>query len=78
MTDLTFTRSNELDVTQVEGNTDRGIEFVDSWFAREMMVVDAGRIILAGDAGACSREAERLGLTAETVLVAAEQTGGGR
>jgi len=30
MKDITLTRSGELMVTQVEGNTEAGVEFVDS------------------------------------------------
>lgn len=44
--DLTFQRSGELDVTQILGNTDAGIDFVDRVTHEEMTVVDAGRIIV--------------------------------
>ncbi len=33
MADLTFTRSGELDVTQVESETLLGIEFIDAWMS---------------------------------------------
>lgn len=75
--DLTLTRSGELDVTQVEGNTDDGIAFVDRWvpvtFGALMEVVDAGRIIIRGDEDALHKAALREGLTLEFDLVASEK-----
>lgn len=73
MADLTFTRSNELDVTEVVGNTEAGIDFVDGWVAREMFVVDSGRIIVR-EVHKIERKVAILGLTVEHDLVAAEKS----
>lgn len=76
MTDLTLTRSGELLITQAEGNTEAGIEFVDRYVGGEFFVVDAGRIILhSADIAALERHALGEGLTVEHQLVAAEQVG---
>ena len=75
--DLTLTRSGELDVTQVEGNTDPGVEFVDRWMpmtvGAEMTVVDAGRIIIRGDEETLEKLARQEGLTVEHDIVEAER-----
>lgn len=57
MTDLTLTRNSELSVTQVEGNTEAGVEFVDAWPGSTMEVVDSGRILLPEDAIPALRQA---------------------
>ncbi len=46
MADLTFTRSGELEVTQIESETEQGTEFIDSWMSAKLFVVDSGRVIL--------------------------------
>lgn len=70
--DLTFTRSGELDVTQVQGNTDRGIAFVDAWIQNEMVVVDANRIIVR-EMAPMEAAIEFEGLTVERIVVASER-----
>jgi hypothetical protein len=72
VTDLTFTRSGELDVTQIEGNSEAGIEFVDIWMQPEMIVADAGRIIVR-DLEAIEAAAKREGLTIEHDLIVTEK-----
>lgn len=73
MTDLTFTRSGELDLTQVQGNTDDGVEFVDAYPASMMEVVDSGQIIVpTDDVAAIERAAAERDLTFEHELVADE------
>lgn len=70
MTDLTFSRSGELDVTQIEGNTDAGIEFVDAVTVFDLVVVDAGRIIVPSDNAVALQELATLdGLTVEDEVV---------
>jgi hypothetical protein len=45
--DIIITRDRELMVAQAEGVTDAGVEFVDAYNpGAEIVVVDAGRIIL--------------------------------
>lgn len=44
--DLVFTENSELNVTQIEGESEAGIELLDGWVAEPMTVVDSGRIIL--------------------------------
>jgi hypothetical protein len=46
MSDLTLTRSGELMVTGVVGNTEKGIDFVDAWYEPDLFVQDAGYIII--------------------------------
>jgi hypothetical protein len=46
VTDLTFTRSGEFAVTQIEANTEEGTDFVDAWLLGTMEVLDSGRIIV--------------------------------
>lgn len=75
MNDLTLTRSGELDVTQVEGNTDKGVAFVDAWMQTEMIVVDANQIIIR-DTKVLEAAAEFEGLTIGRDLVASEKPGG--
>ena len=70
--DLTFTRSNELDVTQVEGNTERGIDFVDGWSELVMLIQDSG-VILLRDVGEIVRVAGERGLSIEHCLIASER-----
>ncbi len=76
-TDLTFTRSGELIVTQIEGNTEAGIEFVDRYFEEKMYVHDAG-VIFIPDTAAIERLALAEGLTIEFDLIATEKPGGVR
>ena len=71
--DLTFTRSGELNVTQVEGNTTAGIEFVDRWQQDEMTVIDAGRIIIRGTQ-TLRAQASAEGLTITFDIVEAERS----
>jgi hypothetical protein len=74
-TDLTLTRSGELEVTQVEGNTRAGVEFVDRWLypENEMVVMDAGRIIIR-DTTDLVAQAQAEGLTIEHEVVEAERS----
>jgi hypothetical protein len=72
MRDLTLVRSGELMVTQVIGNTPAGIEFVDRWVQEEMVVVDAGAIIVRGSAP-LEAQAQEEGLTIERDMVAVEK-----
>lgn len=66
MSDLTLTRSGELDVTQIEGNTDEGVDFVDALYLATMEVVDAGRVIVpTGEVAAIEQSAREAGLTIE-------------
>jgi hypothetical protein len=44
--DLVVTCSGEFDVAEIEGVTSRGIEFVDAWLDSQVIVVDAGRIVI--------------------------------
>lgn len=68
VTDLTFTSSGELEVTHIEGNTDEGVQFVDSLTLPVMEVVDSGRVIVPTDAtGAVLAAARRNTLTVEEV-----------
>lgn len=68
MDDLTFTHSGEFDVDHVEGNTDEGVAFVDSWIAGTMTVLDSGRIIVPpANAKAMVALANERGLTYEIV-----------
>jgi len=76
--DLTLTRSGELDVTSVEGNTSAGVEFVDAYLPREvkgldeMLVVDSN-LILVRDDDAVAEAALARGLTVERTLVSSER-----
>ena len=74
--DLLLTRSNELDVASVQGETEVGIEFIDRWVQDEMVVMDAGLIIIRGGADELERQALEEGLTVAHDLVAAERPGG--
>lgn len=71
--DLTFSRSGELQVTQVEGNTEEGVEFIDGWFPtadKRFMVVDSGRVIVpTTTAPSLEEAAKRDGLTVEHEVV---------
>lgn len=56
----------ELGVAQVEGLTDAGEEFVDAYIESEIVVVDAGRIVVRlADVSAIVAKCERLGLSVE-------------
>lgn len=44
--DLTITRDGELMVAHIEAETDEATEFVDSYQAVAMIVVDSGRIVV--------------------------------
>ncbi len=46
MTDIHVTKNEELMVAQFEGLTDAGEEFVDRIVTDELVVVDAGRVIV--------------------------------
>jgi hypothetical protein len=63
-------------VTQVIGNTEAGIEFVDRWYQLEMEVIDAGNIIIRG-VEPLEAKARSEGLTIEHDLIATEKPGGG-
>jgi hypothetical protein len=68
MTDLNLTHSGEFMVTLVEGTTDAGVDFVDSYVSDPIFVVDAGRIVLSSAPVEMSRllnAATRAGLTHE-------------
>jgi hypothetical protein len=77
MPDLLLTRSNELDVSSVSGETEAGVEFVDRWIQDEMTVADAGLIIIRGGEAELERQALAEGLTVQKDLVRAERPGGG-
>lgn len=64
MEDLTFTHSGEFDIDHVEGNTDKGVEFVDAWTRGTYTVIDSGRILLPSpNAQAMVEMARDAGLT---------------
>jgi hypothetical protein len=64
--DLTLTHSGEFDVDHVEGNTDKGVEFVDAWMRGTYTVIDSGRIIMPpANAKALIEMANEAGLTYE-------------
>jgi hypothetical protein len=68
MNDLTLTHSGEFDVDHVEGNTDKGVEFVDAWLRGTYTVIDSGRIIMPpANAKALVEMANEAGLTIEIV-----------
>lgn len=74
MSDLTITRSGELMVASIQGETVAGTEFVDGYFppnTDDLYVVDAGKIILP------ERELDRLRAAAkkESLTIAEEQAG---
>lgn len=78
MADLTLTRSGELMLTQVEGNTDAGVEFVDAWVepvVDDMYVHDAG-VIFVRDTVAIVKAARVFGLTIEHDVIATEKADG--
>lgn len=65
--DIDVTRDGALCVVQLEGISDAGVEFVESYTIEQMAVVDAGRIIIPLDAlPAFLAEAHRVGVLAET------------
>lgn len=74
--DLLMTRSNELDVASVQGETEAGIEFVDRWIQDEMVVADAGLIIIRGGADELEHQALEEGLTVSHDLISSERPGG--
>lgn len=48
--DLTFTRSGEFEVFVIDGQTGAGVDWVDAFLGGpDMVVVDAGRIVLPLD-----------------------------
>lgn len=49
MTDIEITQDNELMVAHAEGVTDQGIDFLDSYMAPLVEVVDSGRLIIPQD-----------------------------
>jgi ABC-type taurine transport system substrate-binding protein len=64
--DLTFTRSGEFDVVEVQSNTDAGTDFIDAYTSGDMsfVVVDSGRIVVATrNAPVVERTAQESGLT---------------
>jgi hypothetical protein len=62
--DVEILESEEFMVGQVQGVTDVGIAFVDSYTVGNMVVVDAGRIILLnGDLEPAMEAAKKQGLT---------------
>lgn len=65
--DLTFTtKERDATLTYVEGNTDAGVDFVDSLLLEAMQVIDSGNIvILTADVEAIQRDAREQGLTME-------------
>ena len=62
--DLTFTTSHEFGITQVEGETEEGVSFVDIWIQREMITIDRATIIVR-DTTSLESNARREGLTIE-------------
>jgi hypothetical protein len=61
--DLRVTCDSEFEVAQIEGVTERGIEFVDAWLDSKMVVADAGRIVIPlGQLGHLRRIATSRGL----------------
>jgi len=76
--DILLTRSGELGVTQVTGNTEKGIAFVDAWTQTDpdFYVHDAGVIIVKnGDVAAVEQGAMTEGLTVDYDLIASERPG---
>jgi len=64
--DLHITRDAELMVAAVQGVTEAGIEFVDSWVRLPIVVADAGLIVIhEQDLDALRRHATGLELTYE-------------
>lgn len=49
MTDVEILKNTELGVASLDGQTARGIDFVDLVVYRQLVVVDAGRIIVPLD-----------------------------
>lgn len=71
MTDLEVTRSSEFMVAHVEGMTRESEDFLDSYLSIEMIVVDAGRIIVPDSLiGSLLDSARERGLTANERTVA--------
>jgi hypothetical protein len=45
--DITILHSSELNVAEVEGQTDQAVDFIDAWMPEgDYCVVDSGRIVL--------------------------------
>lgn len=66
MTDLTFTTGGEFMVTQIAGNTERGVSFVDAYLGASMIVVDSGVILVHSEASSVvEKHALAEGLTVE-------------
>lgn len=57
--DITVTHDGELMVAGIQGENYDGIEFVDAWAHPEMVVADAGHIVLREDAVGVFIEAAR-------------------
>lgn len=49
MTDVEILKNTELEIASIDGQTARGIDFVDSVLARQLVAVDAGRILVPLD-----------------------------
>lgn len=67
--DIVITRGpigEELEVAEVEGLSEAGVDFVDAYTASEIVVTDAGRIIVRlADVPTVVAEAKRAGLEIE-------------
>lgn len=62
--DITITRSGELMVCELQGETPAGVALIDRWTEPDLHVVDAGRIILpAVSMLAFAQQARTEGLT---------------
>lgn len=64
--DIIRDRTGELMVAEISGGTEAGEEFVDAWVSPEMVVVDAGRVIVPEDElERVRREAAESGLSVD-------------
>lgn len=64
--DLTLTRSSAFGVTEVEGHTYTGVEFVDAWLLGTVEVIDSGRIVVPTEiVQEIEKAAQERGLTIE-------------
>jgi len=72
--DLIFTRSGELEVTEVAGWTVAGVDFVDEVIVAVLNVVDAGRILIpTSSVEDVERQAREQGLTIKHEIVESER-----
>jgi hypothetical protein len=68
MVDLTITRDGELMVAGVQGETARGIDFVDAYVDEQLVVADSGHVVLPESRIAgLVEQARELGVTYDEV-----------